>query len=103
MWSDALAEFTMLPLEPVTVSVLLPFLALLLVEAWSMEVALVMLAVSPNEVGVSVSASPVLAPLTLSPTVPVKPFCAVTVTVYLTICPRFTDCELGEMLIVNVG
>jgi hypothetical protein len=58
------------------VSVLLPLLALLVVEAVRIEVPLVAI-----EVELSEGVSPVLAPLTLSPTVPAKPFRGAIVTV----------------------
>jgi len=39
----------------------------------------------------------------VSATLPVNPFAGVTVTVYLALPPRFTDCEAGEMLTLKEG
>lgn len=87
---------------PVTVSVLLPFFALLVVEALSVEITLLVLEIE-TEVGFSERFSPVLAPLAVRSTVPMNPFCGAIVTVYLAKLPRLTDCEAGEMLTVKLG
>ena len=90
-----------MPLVPVTVNVLLPFFALPLVEAVSFEVML--LPLIETDVGFTPRLSPVLAPLVARATLPVNPFAGVTVTVYLALPPRFTDCEAGEMLTLKEG
>ena len=69
----------MLPFLPVTVSVSVARLALLVVEAVSVEVALPLVIVT--DVGLSARVRPVLAPLEVSATVPVNPFTGATVTV----------------------
>jgi hypothetical protein len=79
MRSDALPDFAMLPLVPVTVSVLLLFLALVVVEAVRVEVTL-LVPVIETDVGFSARVKPVLTPLGVSATLPVNPFAGVTVT-----------------------
>ena len=80
MRSDALPDAARVPLVPLTVSVLLPFLAL--GEVLAVSVAfwpLVFAIVTDDEL--SERDSPVLEPLALNPTLPVNPFCGTTVTV----------------------
>src|SRR5450631_839374 len=100
MRSDALPDFAMLPLVPVTVSVLLLFLALVVVEAVRVEVTL-LVPVIETDVGFSARVKPVLTPMGVSATLPVNPFAGVTVTLTVTVPPRLTDCEAGEMLTVK--
>ena len=87
---------------PVTVNVLLPFFALPVVEAVSVEVMLLPLVIV-TEVGFSPRFSPVLAPLVVRATLPVNPFAGVTITVYTAVPPRFTDCEAGDTLTLKEG
>jgi hypothetical protein len=80
MRSDALADFAMLPLVPLTVSVLVLLRALLVVEAVSVEVTLPAPLIE-TDAGFSARVKPVLAPLAVSATLPVNPFAGATVTV----------------------
>jgi hypothetical protein len=102
MRSEAVADLLILPLVPVTVSVFVLLLALVVVEAVNVEVTLP-LPVIETDPGFSARVKPVLVPPGVSATFPVNPFAGVTVTVYVTVPPRLTVCEAGEMLTVKEG
>jgi hypothetical protein len=59
------------------------------------------------DVGVKLGETPVVAPPGVKVTVPPKPAVGVIVTVYVAVTlplpGRFTDCEPGDMLTLNVG
>jgi hypothetical protein len=102
--TDAEADFVVVASFAVTVSVLLPFLALAVTVAVSVDVPLPLV----TDAELRFSDTPVVAPPTVRFTVPLYPVVAVTVTVKVAdTLPlpdgRFTACELGEMLILNVG
>ncbi len=86
------------PAVPQTVNGLEPPAVLLAVETFSVE-----LPDPSTEAGLKLPLAPVGSPLTLNDTVLLKPFRAVTVTVYVVALPAFTVREEGEIEIVKSG
>src|SRR6266568_1056502 len=91
------AVWLVLPLVPVMVRVEVPD-AELLVLMFSVE-----LPEPLTEVGFNVAVTPAGAPLTLNPTVPLKPFSALTVAVVLVELPAATVSELDAIFRVKSG
>src|SRR5579859_4361417 len=87
-----------LPLLPQTVNALEPPAVLFAVETPSVE------APEPGtEAGLKLPLAPAGNPLTLNDTLLLKPFRAVTVTVYVVELPAFTVCDEGETEMVKSG
>jgi hypothetical protein len=57
----------------------------------------------PMEAGLKLAVAPGERPLALSVTFPVKPFWALTETVYVALFPAMTLCEIGVAAIVKSG
>ena len=100
--TEAGADLVVVPSVAVTVRVLFPFLAFDVTVTVSVDVP-----VPPgNEAGLKLPDTPV-APVTVKFTVPLYPAVAESATakvvVTLPFPGRFTDCELGEMLMLKVG
>jgi hypothetical protein len=96
--SVAVVVCVMLPLVPVIVNVEVPTGVLPVVVTVKVE-----LPVPVTAVGEKLAVAPVGNPLALSVTVPVNPFKAPTLAVYVAALPTLTVCVLGLADIVKSG
>jgi hypothetical protein len=71
--------------------------------ALPVETVSVLLPAPATEAGLKLPLAPEGSPLTLNVTVPVKPFCAATVVVYVVELPATTDCDAGVAEMVKSG
>src|SRR5512142_836139 len=103
MRTDADADLVVVASIALAVSVRVPFLALDVTVTVSVAVPLP----PDNEVGLTLTETPVVAPLAVRLTLPLYPWSAVSVTVYvvdtLPLDGRLTDFELGEMPMLKLG
>ena len=86
------------PLVPVIVSVFVPagvLLAVVMVSVLDPDPAM--------ELGLKLAVAREGSPLTLRLTVPVNPFSAPTVTLYVVLDPRVTVCEAGDAAMLKSG